>query len=67
MMAKTTILSALFNVKINLSSIEDAQFVDEITQQVKFLEVQVAEKERQVLSKVNLLLNRNSISNQFPL
>jgi formiminotetrahydrofolate cyclodeaminase len=67
MMAKTTILSALFNVKINLSSIEDAQFVDEITQQVKFLEGQVVEKEREVLSKVNLLLNRNSISNQFPL
>ena len=54
MMARTAVLSALYNVKINLSSIEDAQFVDEITQQAKFLEVQVVEIEREVLSKINL-------------
>lgn len=54
MMARTAVLSALYNVKINLSSIEDAKFVDEITQQAKFLEVRVVEKEREVLSKINL-------------
>ncbi|MBW1841066.1 MAG: cyclodeaminase/cyclohydrolase family protein [Deltaproteobacteria bacterium] len=54
MMARTAVLSALYNVKINLSSIEDTQFVDEITLQVKFMEVRVREKEREVLEKVNL-------------
>ncbi|MFC1515489.1 cyclodeaminase/cyclohydrolase family protein [Thermodesulfobacteriota bacterium] len=54
MMARTAVLSALYNVKINLRSIEDTVFVDEIIQQVKFLEEKVVEKEREVLSKVKL-------------
>ena len=44
-MAKTAVISALYNVKINLVSIQDSDFVDKIQKQVKDLEIKV-EKEK---------------------
>lgn len=54
MMARTAILSALFNVKINLGSIKDEAFVKEYTAKVKDLEKMATEKEQELLAKVDL-------------
>ncbi len=54
MMARTAVLSALYNVKINLSSIKDETFVAEVSQQVKQLEEEVIVKEKGILGKVEL-------------
>ena len=54
MMARTAVLSALYNVKINLGSIKDNSLVDEVSKQVKYLEAEIEGKEKEVLSKVNL-------------
>lgn len=49
MMARTAVLGALFNVKINLGSIKDEAFVKEISAEVKELEEKVVALEKQVL------------------
>jgi formiminotetrahydrofolate cyclodeaminase len=54
MNARTAALAALYNVKINLSSIEDEGFVEKLTEEVKVLETQVAVKEEEILSHVSL-------------
>jgi formiminotetrahydrofolate cyclodeaminase len=54
MMARTAVLSALYNVKINLGSIKEKAFVDDVLKQVQQLEMKVTEKEQEVLSAVNL-------------
>jgi formiminotetrahydrofolate cyclodeaminase len=54
MMARTAVLSALYNVKINLGSIKDNSFVDEVSKQVKYLEAEIEGKEKEVLSKTDL-------------
>ena len=54
MMARTAVLSALYNVKINLGSIKDKAFVDDVSRQIQQLEMKVTEKEQEVLSAVNL-------------
>ncbi|MBW1723978.1 MAG: cyclodeaminase/cyclohydrolase family protein [Deltaproteobacteria bacterium] len=54
MMAKTAALAALYNVKINLLLIKDETFVEEISKQVKHLEAQVVNREKEMLSLVNL-------------
>ncbi|WP_026476714.1 cyclodeaminase/cyclohydrolase family protein [Alkaliphilus transvaalensis] len=54
MMARTAVLSALWNVKINLSSIKDEAFVAEVSQEVKELEEKVQVREKEILSKVVL-------------
>jgi len=54
MMARTAVLSALYNVKINLGSIKDSVFVDDVLKQIQHLEVEIIEKEKEVLLKVNL-------------
>lgn len=54
MMARTAVLSALYNVKINLSSIKDQEFVEKISLKVKEFETKIAEEEKRVLSKVDL-------------
>ena len=54
MMAKTAALSALYNVKINLILINDETFVEEISKQVKHLEAEVVNREKEILSFVNL-------------
>ncbi|QTA90800.1 cyclodeaminase/cyclohydrolase family protein [Desulfonema magnum] len=50
MMARSAALSALCNVKINLASIQDDEFVRDIEQQVKAMEKQIGKKEEEVLS-----------------
>ncbi|KAB3533509.1 cyclodeaminase/cyclohydrolase family protein [Alkaliphilus serpentinus] len=54
MMARTAVLSALFNTKINLTSIKDEAFVSETTAKVKELEDKATEVEGRILSKVVL-------------
>lgn len=52
MMARSAVLAALYNVKINLSSIKDSEFVAEFEKKVSVLETNVVEREKQILSKV---------------
>jgi formiminotetrahydrofolate cyclodeaminase len=54
MMARTAVLSALYNVKINLVSVEDKGFVDEIKKQIDVLETEARGREWEILSKVAL-------------
>lgn len=54
MMARTAVLSALYNVKINLGSIQDPSFVESISNEVAELEEKVQKVESQILSKVQL-------------
>ena len=52
MNGRTGALAAIYNVKINLDSIKDDRFVDELTQEVKELESQVIRKEAAALAEV---------------
>jgi formiminotetrahydrofolate cyclodeaminase len=52
--ARSAALSALYNVKINLSSIKDRLFVHEVSQQITHLENEIRRKEKQVLSKADV-------------
>lgn len=52
MLARTAVLSALYNVKINLSSIKDKEFVEKVAKEVDELEKNVKLKEEEILSKV---------------
>lgn len=54
MMARTAVLSALFNVKINLGSIKDEEFVKRLSEEVSQLETKAQEVEKEILSKVEL-------------
>jgi methenyltetrahydrofolate cyclohydrolase len=54
MMAKTAVLSALYNVRINLISIKDNSFIDKISKQAKDLETKVLGRANELLSSVNL-------------
>ncbi len=54
MMARTAVLSALYNVKINLSSIKDIDFVNEVAKQVKLMESKIEKKEKDILSNIDL-------------
>ncbi len=54
MMAKTAVLSALYNVKINLRTIKDKAFIDEISKQVKELEQNALQREKELLSNIDL-------------
>jgi formiminotetrahydrofolate cyclodeaminase len=56
MLARTAVLAGLYNVKINLSSIKDGDFVADISKQVEKLEEKVVKKEKEILAKVNLRL-----------
>ncbi|MDR4497778.1 MAG: cyclodeaminase/cyclohydrolase family protein [Candidatus Scalindua sp.] len=48
-MARTAVISALYNVKINLASIHDSAFVDKILKQVKDLEIKVDKEKKEVV------------------
>lgn len=50
MMARTAVLAALLNVKINLDSIRDEAFVSEMTGRVKALEENAIAKEKEILT-----------------
>ncbi len=52
MMARTAALSALYNVKINLASIKDTNFVEEIREEIKHMESEIVNRERKILSDV---------------
>ncbi|TCO75276.1 cyclodeaminase/cyclohydrolase family protein [Marinisporobacter balticus] len=54
MMARTAVLSALYNVKINLGSIKDEAFVAKVTKEVTAIESKVEKVEKDILSKVVL-------------
>lgn len=50
MMARTAVLGALFNVKINLLSIKDQEFVQATSKEVEALEKKVIEYEQKILA-----------------
>ncbi|OPX37852.1 MAG: hypothetical protein B1H12_03910 [Desulfobacteraceae bacterium 4484_190.2] len=52
MMARTAALSALYNVKINLTSIKDMDFVKEIREKIKHMENEIVNRENEILSDV---------------
>lgn len=54
MMARTATLSALYNVKINLGSIKDADFVEKTQKEVRQIEEDVVKLEKEILGKVVL-------------
>ena len=54
MMARTAALSALYNVKINLASIKDTDFVEEIREEIKHMESEIVNRERKILSDVSI-------------
>jgi formiminotetrahydrofolate cyclodeaminase len=54
MMARTAILGALCNVKINLKSITDASYVSKLSAQVREMEVTALKKEKDLLALVTL-------------
>lgn len=54
MMARTALLSALYNVKINLSSIKDEAFVNEISDQVRDMEIKIQKLEQGILAEIDL-------------
>ena len=51
MLARTAVLSALLNVKINLNSIKDEDYVDKTRKVVESLEKMAIEKEKEILNK----------------
>lgn len=56
MMARTAALSALYNVKINLASIKDTNFVEEIREEIKHMESEIVNRESEIRSDVSMHL-----------
>jgi len=56
MTARTAALAAVLNVKINLSSIKDIEYVALMTQEANYLENEAISKEQELLGKVNKVL-----------
>jgi formiminotetrahydrofolate cyclodeaminase len=54
LVSRTAALAAIYNVKVNLSAIKDPDFVKELTREVEALEGQVIEKEKQILSQIEV-------------
>lgn len=54
MMARTAVLSALLNVKINLGSIKDEAFVADMSEKVRTLEEQAMAWEKRILERSEL-------------
>ena len=55
MCARTAVLGALLNVRINLSSIQNAEFVDNIKKEADRLEKEAIEKESQLLEWIKTI------------
>lgn len=53
MLSRTAVLSALYNVKINLISIKDEEFIKKVTSEMNELS-DVNEREKEILEKVDL-------------
>ena len=54
MMARTALLGAIFNVKINLASVKDKGFVEEMMREAEKMENRVREREKEILSYVKV-------------
>ena len=54
MMARTAALGALYNVKINLASVKDNAFVEEMMREVNKLQSRVHQRETEILSYVRI-------------
>jgi formiminotetrahydrofolate cyclodeaminase len=54
MMARTAVLSALYNVKINLISINDMDFIEKIKKEIIHMENEIIDKEREILSDISI-------------
>jgi formiminotetrahydrofolate cyclodeaminase len=54
MNARTAALAALYNVKINLGSIEDDEFVKKLTREVNDLEQQAKTREQKILTSLKI-------------
>jgi len=54
MNARTAVLAALYNVKINLASIEDDELVNKLTREINALEQQAKSKEQEILANVSI-------------
>ena len=54
MMARTAVLGALFNVKINLESIKDEEFVKETSKEVEVLEKKAIAFEQKILAQAQV-------------
>ena len=54
MMARTAVLAAGFNVKINLESIKDPEYVESIGKEVAELEDKAIEMERKILAQAQV-------------
>jgi len=55
MLGRTAALGALYNVKINLASVKDETFVEEMMREVNKLQSRVQEREKEILSYVKIL------------
>jgi len=56
MCARTAVLGALLNVRINLSSIQDKVFVEQLTKEANWLEKEAIEKETRLLEWMKTML-----------
>ena len=54
MAARTAVMAALYNVKINLTAIKDEAFVEELAQKVKTLEKQVKDQENAIFAIIDI-------------
>ena len=54
MMARTAVLSALYNVKINLALIKDTNFIKDVGKEVTHVESEIIQRERELLSHVSI-------------
>lgn len=57
MCARTAVLGALLNVRINLSSLTDTEYVKRLSSECEILEKQAIQKENQLLDWVKTVLN----------
>ncbi|MFV0327859.1 MAG: cyclodeaminase/cyclohydrolase family protein, partial [Bacteroides xylanisolvens] len=56
MTARTAVLAALLNVKINLASIKDIEYVALMTQEANYMEQEAIAREKELLDKVGKIL-----------
>lgn len=54
MMARTAVLSALYNVKTNLAGIDDGVFVGELAEKVKIIEKNALDAEKKILLQIQV-------------
>jgi len=54
MNARTAALAAIYNVKINLSSIDDESFIERLGQEINELQSKVIEKEKEALAHIDV-------------